>query len=112
MLALTICTIALASLFSVIVGSKQLIFRAQGLLEESIELRSLVSLSLLVDEEGELLLPPEDSDYRIGLIADEIEEPERKTEATTETLYHYEIEDEDGDVVLSGTYWVTLEEAE
>jgi prepilin-type N-terminal cleavage/methylation domain-containing protein len=112
MLALTICAIALAALFSVIVGSKQLIFRAQGLLDESIELHSLVSLSLLVDQEGELLVPPEDSDYRIGLIADELEEPERKTETTTETLYQYEIEDEDGDVVLSGTYWVTLEEAE
>jgi prepilin-type N-terminal cleavage/methylation domain-containing protein len=112
MLALTICTIALASLFSVIVGSKQLIFRAQGALEESVELRSLVSLSLLVDPEGELLAPSEDSEYRIALIADELEPPERKTDTTTEALYQYEIEDEEGEVVLRGTYWVTLEEAE
>jgi len=112
MLALIICTIALASLFGVIVGNKQLIFRAQGVLEESAELENLIGRSLLVDAEGELLLPPEDSNYRINLIVDEIEPPERKTTTTTETLYQYQIEDEDGNVLLSGTYWVTLEEAE
>ena len=112
LLALTICAIALASLFSVIAGSKQLTFRAKDALQQSIELRQLVSLSLLVDEAGELLVPPEDSDLEIDLIPDELEVPDRKTATTTETIYQYEIDDPDGNVVLSGTYWVTLEEAE
>jgi hypothetical protein len=112
MLALTICAIALASLFRVIVGSKQLTYRAQTALHETIELRNLLSLPLLVDEEGELLVPADDTDYRITLLADELEDPERKTAATTEALYEYEIENPDGDVVARGTYWVTQEEAE
>jgi len=112
LLALTICTIALASLFAVIVGNKQLIFRAQGALNESAELQDLITRSLLVDQEGALLAEPEESEYRIRLIADELEAPERKTSETTEALYQYEIENEDGEVVMSGTYWVTLEEAE
>jgi prepilin-type N-terminal cleavage/methylation domain-containing protein len=112
LIALTICAMALASLFAVIAGSKQLTYRARGALEESIEISKLATLPLLVDETGELLVPVENSDYRISLVLDEFEPPERKTESTTETLYQYEIEDPDGKVVAGGTYWVTLEEAE
>ena len=112
LLALTICTIALAALFGAIVQNKQLIFRAQDALDRSTELQRLVGLPLLVDPEGELLLPPENSDFTIDLIADELEAPERKTTETTEALYQYRIEDADGRIVLSGTYWVTLEEAQ
>jgi prepilin-type N-terminal cleavage/methylation domain-containing protein len=111
-LALTICAIALVALFGVIAGSKQLTFRAQGALQESTELWDVVTSTMLVDADGELLVPVEDSDYRINLIADELEEPERKTETSTETLYQYEIENADGDVVSQGTYWVSLELAE
>jgi prepilin-type N-terminal cleavage/methylation domain-containing protein len=111
-LALTICAIALVGLFGVIAGSKQLSFRAQRVLEESNELWAAVTSTLLVDETGELLVPDEDSDYAIDLIADELEPPERKTDSTTEALYEYEIEDPDGNLVSRGTYWVTLEEAE
>jgi len=110
MLALTICAIALTSLFSVIVGSKQLTYTAQGALRESTELQGLIGLLMLVDQEGELLAPPADSDYRFRLMPDELEIPERQTSPTTEALYQYEIEDADGEVVLGGTYWVTLEE--
>lgn len=112
LLALTICAIALAALFGTIVQNKQLIYRAQDALDRSTELQRLAGLSLLVDAEGQLLLPPEDAGFEINLIADELEEPERKTTETTEALYQYQIEDEDGRIVLSGTYWVTLEEAE
>lgn len=112
MLALAICAIALASLFRVVAGSKQLTYRARSALQETVELRSLLSLPLLVDEEGELLVPDSDEKYRIELLPDELEVPERKTDTTTETLYEYEIEDDDGNVVLRGNYWVTLEVAE
>lgn len=112
LLALTICAIALVSLFSVIAGSKQLSFRAQGALERSNALAGLINLSQLVDQEGEFLAEEPDSDYAIALIAGELEIPERKTDTSTEALYQYEIEDSDGNVVLRGTYWVSLEEAE
>ena len=111
-LALTICAIALVGLFGVIAGSKQLTFRAQGVLEESNALWAQVTSTLLADQTGELLVPNEESDYRINLLGDELEPPERKTDTTTEALYEYEIEDADGEVVARGTYWVTLEEAE
>lgn len=111
-LALTICAIALIALFGTIAGSNQLSFRAQQALRESGALWDVVTATLLVDPAGDLLVPAEDSDYRVNLAADEIEIPERKTDTTTETLYQYEIEDPDGDVVLRGTYWVTLEVAE
>ena len=111
-LALTVCAIALTALFGVIAGSKQLTFRAEGALAEGDELRRLLSLSLLVDPAGELLVPPEDSPYRIRVNSEEIEAPERRTDTSTETLYRYDIENDDGDVVLRGTYWVSLEEAE
>lgn len=111
-LALTICATALVGLFGVIAGSKQLTFRAQDVLEESNELWAVVTSTLLVDATGELLVPAEDSDYRIDLNFDQLEPPERKTDTTTETLYEYEIEDPDGNLVARGTYWVTLEEAE
>ena len=111
-LALTICAIALIALFGTIAGSSQLSFRAQQALRESGALWDVVTSTLLVDPAGELLVPTEDSDYRMNLAADELEVPDRKTDTTTETLYQYEIEDQDGDVVLRGTYWVTLEVAE
>ena len=111
-LALTVCAIALVGLFGIIAGSKQLTIRAQDALQESTELYGLVTTSLLVDAEGMLLLPPEQSDYRYDLIADELEVPERKTDTTTESLYEYEIEDADGNTVFRGTYWVSLEVAE
>lgn len=109
MLALTICAFALAALFRVVAGSKQLTYRAQNALQETVELRHLLNLPLLVDETGELLVPLDESGYRINLVADEIEIPERKTAETTETLYEYEVEDADGRVMLRGSYWVTLE---
>jgi prepilin-type N-terminal cleavage/methylation domain-containing protein len=112
MIALTICAIALASLFRVISGSKQLTFRARGALTETVELRNLLSLPLLADEQGEPLVSDDDSKYRIEIVPDELEVPDRKTDVTTETLYEYEIKNDDGDVVLRGSYWVTLDVAE
>jgi len=76
LLALTICAIALASLFGVIAGSRQLTFRAQGVLTESDDLRRFTSRALLVDPTGALLVPDEESDYRFNPDLDELEEEE------------------------------------
>ena len=112
LLALTICGIAFAALFGVIAGSRQLTFRAQGVLTESDAIRRFATRSLLVDESGELLVPDDRSDYRFNPEAEELEAPERKTAATTETIRLYEIEDADGELLYQGSFWVTLEEAE
>jgi prepilin-type N-terminal cleavage/methylation domain-containing protein len=112
LIALTICGIALASLFGVIAASKQLTYRARNVLTESDELRRVVTSSLLVDETGELLVPLEDPVLSFSPDSAEIEAPERRTAETTETLFQYEIENDDGDLVLLGTYWVSLEVAE
>jgi prepilin-type N-terminal cleavage/methylation domain-containing protein len=112
LIALTICGFALAALFGVIAGSKQLTFRARGVLTESDELRRVVTSSLLVDSAGELLVPVEIPTLSFAPDSAEIEVPERKTAETTETLFQYEIEDADGELVLLGTYWISLEVAE
>jgi prepilin-type N-terminal cleavage/methylation domain-containing protein len=112
LLALTICGFALAALFGVIAGSKQLTFRARSVLTESDELRRVVTSSLIVDAAGELLVPVDVPALSIDLDSAEIEVPERKTAESTETLFQYEIEDADGNLVLLGTYWVSLEVAE
>lgn len=112
LIALTICATALAFLFAVIAGSKDLTFRANRALERGDELRQLASLSRLVDERAELLVPVSESDYRIDLEGDELEVPVRKTATTTQALRQYEIENADGDVVYRGYYWITLEEPE
>jgi Tfp pilus assembly protein PilV len=111
-LALTICAIALIGLFGTIAGSKQLTFRAQDTLRESSALWDVVTATLLVDASGELLAPIEDSEYTVNLNEEELELPDRRTDTTTEALYQYEVEDPDGAVVVTGTYWVTLEVAE
>ena len=112
LIALTICATALAFLFAVIAGSKDLTFRAHQAVKRGDELRQLVTLSRLVDATGELLVPPPDSDYRIELEGEELEAPERKTATTTQAIRRYEIQNADRDVVYSGYYWITLEEPE
>lgn len=112
LIALTICATTLAFLFAAVAGSKDLTFRAQQALLRGDALRQLVTLSLLVDETGELLVLPEESDYQVVVDTEEIEVPERKTDVTTEAVRAYDIENASGDIVLRGVYWITLEEAE
>ena len=42
----------------------------------------------------------------------ELEPPERKTQATRQALRQYEVIDEEGELITSGTYWVELDLAE
>jgi prepilin-type N-terminal cleavage/methylation domain-containing protein len=112
LIALTICATALAFLFAVVAGSKDLTFRANQALKRGDEVRRLATLSRLVDPAGELLVPAPESDYRVELEAEELEIPERKTATTTQAIRQYEIRNADGDVAYRGYYWITLEEPE
>lgn len=115
LISLTICATSLAFLFAVIAGSKDLTFRANRALQRGDELRQIATLSRLVDQSGELLVTLEseaESAYRIDLEGEELDVPVRKTSTTTQAIRQYEIQNDEGDVVYSGYYWITLEEPE
>jgi prepilin-type N-terminal cleavage/methylation domain-containing protein len=115
LISLTICATALAFLFAVIAGSKDLTFRANRALQRGDELRQIATLSRLVDQNGELIVTLQseaESAYRIDLEGEALEAPVRKTSTTTQAIRQYEIQNDDGDIVYSGYYWITLEEPE
>lgn len=108
MVAMTITGMALGGLFGVIAGNKQLAWRSQESLEETMHTRAMINFSQLNDERGEVFVNFANRDLSIvnGI---ELEPPERKTQASTVALRQYEVIDEDGEIVTTGTYWVKLE---
>lgn len=111
MVALTITGMALGGLFGVIAGNKRLAWRSEEALVRSMQTRGMINFSQLNDERGELTV---DFEYDgAGIMTGiELEAPERKTQASTMALRQYEVQDDLGDVVAVGTYWVELELAE
>lgn len=108
MVALTITGLALGGLFGVIAGNKQLAWRAEDVLIESTQVRSLINFSQLNDERGEISVDFVNPDLRL-LLGIELEEPEKKTQGSPQALRGYEILDDDGEVAVTGSYWVELE---
>lgn len=107
MVAMTITGLALGALLSVVAGSKRLAFSAQQALEHSIAVRSLINLAQLNDERGTVVVDLSNRDLQL-FDSQELEPPERKTQATTQDLRGYQVV-EDGEVILEGTYWVELD---
>ena len=65
----------------------------------------------------ELLVAPESESessgtYRLDLEGEELDVPVRKTSTTTQAIRQYEIQNDEGDVIYSGYYWITLEDPE
>ncbi len=108
LVALTITGMALGGLFSVIAGNKRLAWESEASLEHTMQARSLINFSQLDDEQGDLFLVLENDDLIIENDI-ELDPPERKTQAMTRALKAYEVFDEFGEVITSGTYWVELE---
>ena len=108
MVALTITGMALGGLFGVIAGNKRLAWRSEESLVTTMQARSMINFSQLNDERGEVYVNFENEDLRI-LSGFELEPPERKTQGTRLALRQYEIVDENGEIVTTGTYWVMLE---
>jgi prepilin-type N-terminal cleavage/methylation domain-containing protein len=110
MVALTVTGLALGALFSVIAGNKRLAWRSEAALIKSTQIRSMINFSQLQDERGDITV---DFVNRDLLLRDGIElemnEPERKTAPSLYALRGYEIEDEDGSTVASGSYWIQLD---
>jgi len=111
MVALTITGMALGSLFGIIAGNKRLAWRSEESLVKTMQARNLINFSQLNDERGEASLDFESRDLIINF-GYELEIPERKTQASLLALREYEVFDEIGELITTGTYWVELELAE
>ena len=108
LVAMTITGMAMGALFGVIGGNKRLAWRSEESLIKTMQARSLINFSQLNDERGEVFIDFENEDLFIDS-GYELEVPERQTRATTLTLRQYEIIDELGEFITTGTYWVELE---
>jgi prepilin-type N-terminal cleavage/methylation domain-containing protein len=108
MVALTITGMALGALFGVIAGNKRLAWRSEEALVKTMQVRSLINYSQLNDELGEVVVDFENDELSIRS-GYEIEAPERKTQASIMALREYEVIDEFGELVTTGSYWIELE---
>lgn len=106
--ALTITGFVLGSLFSLLGGSKQLTWRSEASLIEATRLRAATNFALLEDEYVDVQPILEDDSFEIRSI-DILEEPVRKTQASTYTLEEYEILNSDRDLIITGSRWIQLE---
>ena len=107
LVALTITGLALGGLFGVIAGNKRLAWRAEAELLKSTQIRSLINFSQLNDERGEISVDFENDDLLLATDL-EVEVPERRTAGSQQALRGYEVLDENGEPVATGTYWVEL----
>ena len=109
LVALTIAGMALGGLFAVIGGNKRMAWRSEDALIRAMEVRSLINQAQLDDMRGEL--PPAHVVPSLRIESDiELEEPEeRALQGTVHKLRGYEVRDDNGDVVVSGSYWVELD---
>ena len=111
MVALTITGMALGGLFGMIAGNKRLAWRSEISRVETMQARSMINFAQLNDERGEVFINFE-NDALVIIPGYELEPPERKTQAITLALRQYEVIDEDGELITSGTYWIELDLAE
>ena len=111
MVALTITGMALGSLFGIIAGNKRLAWHSEESLVKTMQARSLINFSQLKDERGDASVDFQNLDLIINS-GYELEIPERKTQASRLALREYEVFDEAGELITTGTYWVELELAE
>ena len=111
MVALTITGIALGSLFGIIAGNKRLAWHSEESLVKTMQARSLINFSQLKDERGDASVDFQNLDLIINS-GYELDIPERKTQASRLALREYEMFDEAGELITTGTYWVELELAE
>lgn len=105
MVALTITAMALGALFGVIGGNKRLAWRAEDVLVQSMQVRSLINVAQLNDAQGEVFLRQEHKELNL-VSGQEIEEPERKTAGTRDNLRGFHIDGDNGETLVNGTYWI------
>lgn len=109
LVALTIAGMALGALFAVIGGNKRLAWRAEAALVRATEVRSVINQAQLDDTRGEL--PPARVVPGLRVESDiELEDPEeRSLQGTVHHLRRFELRDDAGEIIASGSYWVELD---
>lgn len=110
-MALTITGFVLGSLFSLVGGSKQLSWRSEESLIAATRMRAATNFALLENEYHDVELILQDSSYEIRPL-EILQEPERKTQASTFTLQSYEIVNTETDQFTTGSRWIQLELAQ
>lgn len=106
--ALTITGFILGGLFALVGGSKQLSWASQASLVRAAQVRAATNFALLENEFHDVEPILENYDYEVRA-GDELEEPERKTQASTLTLQEFEIVNSDRDEIITGSRWIQLE---
>ncbi|NQV69494.1 MAG: prepilin-type N-terminal cleavage/methylation domain-containing protein [Pseudohongiella sp.] len=109
--ALAITGFILGGLFSLVGGSKQLSWRSEESLIRATRARAAINFALLENEYHDVELILQDNSYEIRPL-DILQDPERKTEASTYTLQVYEILDAERDDVIAGSRWIQLQLAQ
>ena len=106
--ALAITGFLLGGLFTLLAGSKQLSWRSEASLVRAINARAHINFALLENELNEVEPVVENDRYFIRA-SELLEDPERKTQATTYALETFEVISEGRDNVITGTRWLQLE---
>ena len=109
MVALTITAMALGALFGVIGGNKRLAWRAEDVLVQSMQVRSLINVAQLNDGQGEVFLRQEHRELNL-VSGEEFDAPERKTAGTLDNLRGFRIDADNGETLVHGTYWIRQEQ--
>lgn len=108
MIALTITGLALGGLFGIIAGNKRLAWRAEDALVQSMQVRSLINFAQLNDTRGEIVVPLSVADLQIYDNLP-VAIPDRRTQSSPQSLRAFEVLDQNGEVLASGTYRVELD---
>lgn len=109
MVALTITGFLLGGLFTLVAGSKRLSAQAETALARSLQQRAAFNAALLDNDFAELdsFLSTNSAEYRVVEL-DELELPDRQTQALPYALQAIELQSPDGDVEVVATRWQRL----
>lgn len=110
MVALTITSIVLGSIFTLAAGSKRLAFSTQDSVRDSAAMRARINLALLDNQFRDIQDPQNmtDDNYQIDA-GERLEDPIRRTEPLRDLLEFYEIDYPDAEEPLTATRWIRLE---
>ena len=108
MVAMTITGMAMGALFGVIGGNKRLAWRSEAALIRTMQIRELLNYSQLVDDRGDVFIDFVNDELQVNTDF-VLDPPERKTQPSTLALRQYEVVDEYGELIATGTHWVKLE---
>lgn len=108
MIALTITSMVLGSLFALAAGSKQLAVRTQTSLHDTIQARAHINFALLDNEFRSLEPALDTSRFRLqtmGVLPDVM----RRTSPLNDLLQAWQLTDQDTGDIIEGVRWIRVE---